>query len=156
MTYLISLEVQPMGVGEVYEQLPMHCTIMPRFHSKLSPDVLSGVLAPLIEAMEPLELQPLEHVAFGPKQQLVTTLVYTPQLRHLHEVLYDALTKLAVQFTEVDWVGPGFIPHVSDKKGRRFTTQTLLTSSTAYLINFDHPLEGRSRKVVKRYKLGSV
>lgn len=153
-TYLLALEVEPMVVGQAYVQLPMHCTAVHRFHSKLSPEELTESLRPVFKAAQPIELVPQEHKAFGPKQQLVTVLKPTKAIVALHRELYEALNMLGVQYTERDWVGEGYTPHVTDKKGKRLQAKPTLTTQVVYLISVEHPLKGRRRFIQQKFRLG--
>ncbi|MBC7708080.1 2'-5' RNA ligase family protein [Polaromonas sp.] len=152
-TYLLALEVAPMTVGQAYEQLPMHCTIMHRFHSSLSTEALIASVAPIFARTAPVALVPQEHKAFGPKKQLVTILEPTPPLMELHQQLYAKLNSLGVQYTESDWVGDGYTPHVTDKQGKRLPADTPVLASAAYLISVEHPLVGRQRFIEARLEL---
>ncbi|MDL2341845.1 MAG: 2'-5' RNA ligase family protein [Patescibacteria group bacterium] len=152
-TYLLALEVAPMTVGQAYEQLPMHCTVMHRFHSVLTPTELVAALQPIFSATAPIELLPAEHVAFGPKKQLVTLVEQTPHLLALHAELFAALNKLGVQYTEADWVGDGYVPHVTDKQGKRLPARSSTLSSAAYLISVQHPLQGHARFIEHKFEL---
>ena len=149
-TYLLALEVAPMTVGQAYEQLPMHCTIMHRFHSALTAADLALALEPIIAASEPIVLQPTGHMAFGPRQQLVTKIELSAALLSLHMKLYEKLNELGVQYTETDWVGDGYTPHVTDKHGKRLNAKEPTVSRAVYLISVEHPLVGNKRLVTSK------
>ena len=144
-TYLLALEVVPMAVGQAFDQLPMHCTIMHRFHSALSAADIAAAVAPIIAACEPILLQPVSHQAFGPRKQLVTMTEPSFPLLDLHRKLYSKLNELGVQYTELDWVGDGYIPHVTDKQDKRLNIKKPTLSQAVYLISVEHPLVGSKR-----------
>ena len=149
-TYLLALEVAPMTVGRAYEQLPMHCTIMHRFHTTLSAAALEAALRPIVSATLPVLLIPTQHQAFGPRKQLATLIELTAPLQALHRQLYEKLTSLDAQYTESDWVGDGYTPHVTDKQGRRLPTKTQTVCAAVYLISVEHPLQGTKRFIEAR------
>ncbi|HEX9153479.1 MAG TPA: hypothetical protein VF809_01535, partial [Candidatus Saccharimonadales bacterium] len=66
--YLFALEVQPLEVGAVYDELPLHCTLMHRFLSELSTEVLVGRVQSFFNGVAPVKLMPYEHLLLGPKQ----------------------------------------------------------------------------------------
>ena len=136
-----------MTVGQAYEQLPMHCTIMHRFHSALSAADLTFALEPIIAASVPIVMRPTGHMAFGPRQQLVTMIELSAALLSLHMKLYEKLNELGVQYTETDWVGTGYTPHVTDKHGKRLHTMALTECQAVYLISVEHPLVGNKRLI---------
>lgn len=146
-TYLVALEVAHMTVGQAYEQLPMHCTIMHRFHSALSAADLVLALEPIIADSEPIVLQPTGHMAFGPRQQLVTKVELSAALLSLHMKLYEKLNELGVQYTETDWVGTGYTPHVTDKHGKRLYGTAFTACQAVNLISVEHPLVGNKRLI---------
>lgn len=152
-TYLLALEVVPMAVGQAYSQLPMHCTIMHRFHSVLSATALVAALQPIIRAAQPVNLLPLKHQAFGPKKQLVTMVMCEPALFEFHCQLYDKLNSLGVHYTESDWVGTSYTPHVTDKHGKRLTALGPTVSGAVYIISVEHPLKGSQRFVEAKIAL---
>ena len=154
-TYLLALEVAPMAVGQSYQQLPMHCTIMHRFHSALGAKALVTELGPIITRTAIVELLPQNHQAFGPKKQLVTIVDPTPALLALHAELYQKLNQLGVQYTESDWVGEGYIGHVTDKQGGRLPVAKPTLSKAIYLISVEHPLQGSRRFIEARIALAS-
>lgn len=153
-TYVLALEVEPMAVGQAYDQLPMYCTIMPRFHSPLNPDELAAGLEPVLKKHQSVDLIPKDHCAFGPKKQLVTIVEPTKAITALHNDLLEILNELNVHYTEREWVGEGYIAHVTDKKGERLAERQTVTSGTVYLISVEHPLEGRRRFVHRSFSLG--
>lgn len=136
-----------MAIGRAYDQLPMHCTIMHRFHSALSAPALVAALQPVIAAAQPVDLLPLNHQAFGPKKQLVTMVEQTSALVVFHRQLHDKLNTLGVQYTESDWVGDGYVPHVTDKQGQRLVSIKATLSSAVYVISVEHPLKGSRRYI---------
>ena len=146
-TYLLALEVAPMTVGQAYDQLPMQCTIMHRFHSALSAADITAAVTPIIAASRPVLLQPMSHQAFGPRKQLVTMIEPASQLMDLHQQLYAKLNDLGVNYTELDWVGDGYIPHVTDKQGKRLNVTQPTVSQAMYLISVEHPLVGSKRYI---------
>jgi len=152
-TYFLALEVEPMEVGRAYEQLPMYCTIMPRFHTALSVDELASALEPIFANFGPITLNAGEHLAFGPQKQLVTLVDPTEEITEIHQALFDTFNKLNVQYAEQEWVGEGYIPHVTDNQGKRLTIHQTLLSKKAYLVTVDHPLAGKQRKVKQLFKL---
>lgn len=146
-TYLLALEVEPMEVGRSYAQLPMHCTVMHRFLTELSAEALIAELAPIFDSADPLALRLSDHVAFGPRKQLVTLIESSPELVTLHNRLFDRLNSLSVRYTELDWVDAGYVPHVTDKNGKRISPKLASNINAAYLISIEHPLKGDKRSI---------
>ena len=145
-----------MTVGANYEQLPMHCTIMHRFHTEVSAAELKDNLTSIVENSPPITLVPVKHQAFGPKKQLATMIQQTPALLELHTKLYNHLNETGVQYTESDWVGKGYIPHVTDKHGKRLSHSKPILSRAIYLISVEHPLTGSSRYVEAKIALDAT
>ncbi|MDB5184497.1 MAG: hypothetical protein JWN38_305 [Candidatus Saccharibacteria bacterium] len=151
-TYLFALEVTPLKVGKTYDTLPLHCTLMHRFLSEKSADELVKHTEKLLDNTSQIVLVPGDHVPFGPRHKLANRLKLTKELLALHMALYDLLIEVGVHFTEADWVGKGYTPHVSDQKGVSLPTRGSTVSSAVYLIEVEHPLDGTHRFV--RHKFG--
>lgn len=145
-----------MSVGEAYDQLRMHCTLVHRFHSKLSPSDLATQLEPVLAGQPVVTLSAGEHVAFGPQKQLVTLVQQTDEIQFLHQRLYDFLNQLGVHYTEAEWVGQGYTPHVTDKNGKRLSHSQPSISAAIYLIAVEHPLRGRRRFIHKKFNLAAL
>jgi len=54
--YLFTLEVEPLEVGKVYNELPLHCTLMPRFWTELAPYALASAVRSLFDQISPVVL----------------------------------------------------------------------------------------------------
>lgn len=152
-TYLFSLEVVPLTVGKAYTNLPLHCTLMHRFHTTAALDELTMMARELFSATTPIKLIAGEHLAFGPKQRLATLLDKHPAFVAVHASLFDRLNRLGVKHTESEWVGKGYTPHVSDQHGERLP-EVITLSTAAYLIEVEHPLQGTRRFVRHKFALG--
>jgi hypothetical protein len=137
--YLFALEVQPLEVGAVYDELPLHCTLMHRFLSELSPQVLVDKTQPFFAAIKPVKLIPHEHLLLGPKQVPVSELKLANQLKGLHAGLYTLLNDLHVEYTAPEWVGEGYGPHVTDRENARLEVGTEHIAKTIYLIEVEVP-----------------
>lgn len=66
--YLFALEVKPMKVGDIYEELPLHCTLMHRFWSELDPEVLADKMKDFFKEIQAVILKPHERLLLGPKK----------------------------------------------------------------------------------------
>jgi hypothetical protein len=75
--YLFTLEVSPMKEGDVYNELPQHCTLMHRFWSEFESDELIAKVNNFFEHVAPVKLKPYEQLLLGPKQIPVSELEFT-------------------------------------------------------------------------------
>jgi hypothetical protein len=113
--YLFALEIAHMDVSGIYDELPLHCTLMHRFWCELSPEELAHRVAHLFGKYQPLLLKAHARLLLGPKQIAVSEIELTDPLRSLHMQLLDLLDTLGVQYTEPAWVGEGYRAHATER-----------------------------------------
>lgn len=147
--YLFTLEVEPLKVGAIYDELPLHCTLMHRFYSRLSAEELSDSIKPLFDKSPPITLTVYEHTKLGPKQVPVCLISLTKELDNLNMQLFNQLNQLEVEYTAPQWVGKGHVFHVTDRKNEKLDVGGNRICKAAYLIEVvDH-----KRIVRKRFEL---
>ena len=151
--YFLTLEVEPMTVGETYKAIPLHCSLMHRFFSSLPLSVIDAKVRSTFEQTKPLLLEPKERVAFGPNRVLVAKLKLSPPLKDLHLKLYGLLNELGVRYSETDWVATGYKPHVSEQAGRRLPLDTTRLSTAVYLVEVEYPLQGQRKFIKTKFNL---
>lgn len=88
-----------MQVGQMYNPLPSHVTLMSRFWSDLSPDKLAETARPLFQETTPLELIFGETTKLGPKQVTAHMVAPSRELKGLHTKLRNLLDVAAVEYT---------------------------------------------------------
>lgn len=148
--YLFALEVKPMNVGDIYEELPLHCTLMHRFWSELEPEALAEQVDDFFREIHPVILKPHEHLLLGPKQVPVSELELTSELKELHMQLYKFLNGLSVEYTAPEWVGKGYRAHVTERENARLEIGSEHISKAVYLIEVKVP--GHDHKRLVRHK----
>jgi hypothetical protein len=151
--YLFALEVQPLEAGATYRTLPLHCTLMHRFLSELSPGVLAGKLGSFFAGVPQVKLIPREYVLLGPNQVPVSELELTSQIRNLHMELYALLNSLRVKYTAPEWVGQGYRPHVSGRENARLEIGSEHISPAIYLIEVEEPDHAQVRIIRHTFAL---
>ncbi|MBC7546536.1 hypothetical protein H7171_02200 [Candidatus Saccharibacteria bacterium] len=152
-TYFFAFEIGQIEDGHVYDAMPLHCTLMHRFHSALTIAELTAIVRPLFASTQAILLKPGERMALGPHRILVNKLVATAPLLQLHLQLYTLLTEHAVHFTESDWVGDGYIPHVSDQRDKRFNSDQPFLAKSVFLARVEFPLQGSRRFIEAKIPL---
>ncbi|MGH7158369.1 MAG: hypothetical protein ACREGD_04875 [Candidatus Saccharimonadales bacterium] len=132
--YLFALEITPMTVGTVYDELPLHCTLMHRFWSSLTPKALTDTLEPFFAQVQPILLTPYERLLLGPKKLAVSEVEVAGALKNLHMNLHRALNELGVEYTAPEWVGTGYRAHVTERKNAKLAVGQSHLSKAVYLI----------------------
>ena len=153
--YLFALEVQPLEVGNIYQTLPLHCTLMHRFWSELSPEVLAGNVSFYFATISQVKLIPYEHLLLGPKRAPVAELELTDQIKSLHMGLYELLNDLHVEYTAPEWVGEGYRPHVTEKENARLEVGSIHTSNAVYLIEVEVPEHPHARLIRHKFEFSA-
>lgn len=151
--YLNTLEIEPLGVGESYNPLPAHMTLMSRYWSELQPDEISVALRPLLEQVEELSLTFGDSEIIGPKQTPVHLIMPSTELTSLHNQLKQKLDKLCVTYAFPQFVGQGWKPHVSHRQGSEYKTGKALRCGAAYLIEVTKTNEGDLRHIRSKFSL---
>jgi 8-oxo-dGTP diphosphatase len=153
--YLFTLEVDPLVVGDVYNPLPSHLTLVSRFWSELSYDEIAKAVSPTLAKSEPVELIFGKEAVIGPKKTAVHLVENTLEIRNLHSQLLKALTKLKVSFTSPQFIGEGHRPHVSKRQDVEFLVGHKQVAGNVYLIEVEIVGKEHLRKVRAKFKLGS-
>lgn len=153
--YLFTLEVEPMTVGQTYNPLPSHLTLMSRFWSGLPPEELSEIVKPLFQEIRPIELSFDGATTLGPKQVVVHLVENTRELKNLHSHLHDLLNANGVTYTALQFVGDGHRPHVSKREGDQFMAGHKQMASAAYLIEVEIRGEDHLRLIRAKLDLSS-
>ena len=132
--YLFTIEVEPLKVGEVYNPLPSHLTLISRFWSELTPCRIADAVSPTFTHSAPVELIFEKEAIIGPKKTVVHLIENTFELKKLHSRLLDLLAKHQVTFTQPQFIGEGHRPHVSKRENENFPVGHKQECRRAYLI----------------------
>jgi ADP-ribose pyrophosphatase YjhB (NUDIX family) len=131
--YLFTLEITPLEIGRVYDDLPSHLTVMSRFLSDLPPDEVAERVRPLFEACDPIALTFGPTLELGPKK-VTAHMVSSARERKLHQDIYALLKNMGVTFQYPEFVGANHKAHVTQREGVDFPPDSQLISSATYLI----------------------
>lgn len=155
--YLLVLEITPLGVGTAYDVLPSHCTLVHRFWSVLSSDLLTNELRSIFKDATAIALKFGNKEVFGPAEKPVTVnrILDTPELKALHMNLYEKLVQLGVDYTAPEWVGDGYKAHVTERSGVTFKEKYVHASKAAYLIEVGIPGKAQARFIKTKFVLNN-
>jgi hypothetical protein len=151
--YLFALEINPLEVGGVYDELPLHCTLMHRFWSKLNPDDLSDKVQSLLATYKQVRLNAIERTVLGPKRVTVSEIEFTDEFKNLHMALYKLLNDLDVEYTAPEWVGNGYKAHVTERENVKLTVGSQHVSKAIYLIEVEVPEHENKRLIRTKFDL---
>lgn len=151
--YLFALEIAPLSVGQVYEELPLHCTLMHRFWTDLSPEQLADHVQEIFAGMSRIDLIVEEKQRLGPKQVTASKLMPTAELIRLHMKLYETLNSLSVTYTAPEWVGEGYTPHATDRVDSQLEAGESHLSGAVYLVEVKVPGLDHKRIIRHRFDL---
>lgn len=131
--YLFTLEITPLQIDAVYDDLPPHLTLMSRFRSHLSPNELAERVRPLFTSTGQIQLVFGETTQLGPKKVTVHLLESLAE-EQLHQKLQAKLNELAVAYEYPQFIGEGHKPHVTKREGIYFQPGAIHIAHAAYLI----------------------
>jgi hypothetical protein len=132
-TYLFTLEITPLEVGRVYDELPSHLTLMSRFLSNLSPEELAAAAQPFFVVTIPVNLVFGETIQLGPKKVTAHMVRSSGELK-LHDKLQELLGAIKVEHQYPEFIGGNHKPHVTEREGAQFAPGSKHVASVAYLI----------------------
>ena len=143
-TYLLWLKLPPEYGG-------LHCTLMPRFEIRASPQEMKSEFDALFKLCEPMVLTFYQRALFGIAEDVpVSELVQTVALKNLHG---DIVRTLNIHFNprmlHRDWILNGYHPHVTDIDGHSFPVGGKTQARQIELIEFD----GSDKKVRLNWQL---
>ena len=131
--YLFTLQIGPLEVGKMYDDLPSHLTLMSRFLSEMPHDELASAVKPVFKQASPVALTFGDTNELGPKN-VVAHMISSPAEATLHNKLYQRLESLGVEFQYPQFIGRGHKAHVSKREGTTFLKGQTQISSAVYLI----------------------
>lgn len=131
--YLFTLEIMPLKVGRVYDELPSHLTLMSRFLSGLTSDELTAKVQSFFAETAPVRLVFGEPTILGPKK-VTAHMINSPDERQLHNNLRELLDKIKAEYQYPEFIGDNHKPHVTAREGVQFAPGSSRIASAAYLI----------------------
>lgn len=149
--YLFILEVASVEVGETYDELPSHLTLMSRFFSDLSPEQLDETVRPLFSQTVPMDLIFGETTELGPKRLTVHMIEHNQELKQLHNELHILLNAINVEYEYPQFIGENHKPHVTKRAGVQFSVGEKKTVRAVYLIE----IVDSKRVVRSKFELSS-
>ncbi len=149
--YLFTLEIVPLAVGEVYDELPSHLTLMSRFLSDLSPEALSDAVRKTFADTAPIHLVFGGTVELGPKNVSVHTVNSLDEMR-LHKRLLETLGAIGAEYQYPEFIGDNHKAHVTQRANASFEPGRELIISTAYLIE----VVDKKRVIRAKFELDEV
>lgn len=142
-----------MNVGDIYEELPLHCTLMHRFWSELDHEILADKMKDFFKEIRPIVLKTYERLLLGPKKVPVSELELSHELKDLHMRLYETLNNLGVEYTAPEWVGEGYRAHVTERENAHLEVGSQQTSNAIYLIEVKVPDHDHKRLIRHKFEL---
>lgn len=121
-------------VGKTYNPLPAHLTLVSRFYSEASPEEIVKIANPIFGKTNSIELLFEDAASLGPKQTAADLIISSKELLDLHRRVIKSLTTIDASYTNPQFVGDGWKPHVSKRAEQSFSAGDQVISSAAYLI----------------------
>lgn len=151
--YLLALEIDPIKVGESYDSLPLHCTLVHWFWlDEAKVDELTAALPKLIPESLTLETQDEEvftgFTKTGTVPVTVNRVANSPELKRLHTTVCDLLDSLGATYEKPEFIREGYVPHVTHQKGRKVSKGDKLNASGVYLVEAEAAEYGNPRRVL--------
>ncbi len=156
--YLIVCEITPMQVGDDYDMLPLHCTLVHWFwlDEGISISDLASSIGDIF--VRPIELTPGEEQVFtaptlnGDQPVRVTTVQPGLELTKLHASVCDLLDNLGARYEKPEYIRDGWRPHVTHQDGE-IVDRRGYVSDSLYIVTAERPEYGSTRSVISKITL---
>jgi hypothetical protein len=154
-SYVFGLEIDPLEANGLYVHLPLHCTLVHWFYSSIEPERIILRTTPLFGESPPIELVSKAPALFGRDCTIpVHTIVPNRALRRLHFDILAALKYFGAVYTEPDYVGAGYNPHVTTQGERIFAPGSKARPARAYLAENIARVKQPAIVIRKLFQLG--
>ncbi len=150
---LIIASLEPIKVGQTFDSLPLHVTLMPWFEiSDHNTKTLYGYLGTIARKQDFLELIGEDEAMFGPDENVPVRRLADANIRQMHRDI-----ELAVRWSEgvacnSDYIREKYQPHVSHTNGRSFERGRTVKLSAMQVVDRDPST--RVRTTERIYDLG--
>lgn len=116
-TVVCFFNVQPVGLNFPASDWPLHVTILDTFKTEWHLDTLTSELAKSASGIAPIDVTPTEQTMLGPDRDVPVKLLRLDQsILSLHNKLLELSNKGEFIYNTPEFVGTGFLPHVTDPK----------------------------------------
>lgn len=148
-SYFIVLPVDTIDVGHAYDKLPLHCTVMPWFKTRKSPEEVLQCVHWEARRSGPIILKRKGMAFIGINQDVPVDLVdLNPNLSTLHIRLFAHLRDFGVEFLYPQWVDLGYRPHITRVDSRQMQAGIDIWSNALYCIQqMDHDQLKRKKAI---------
>ncbi len=152
---ILVLEVEPIDRNQVFTEWPLHCTLVHWFDYADKPEALATALEAFFSKRSSINLIGGEEALFGEKRSVPVNLVVpTSELIKLHADILDFLKGQGIRFTAEQFLGAGYLPHITEHHGRRLKKDDMHRSEAVYLVKSVSE-KPKQRQVVRRIELGA-
>ena len=158
--YLYALEVHDMNIGTEYDMLPVHCTLIHWFELEaVREHEMQRRVQAVASQVGTIALSAQSQETFtgrtknGPIPVTVDTVVYTPELRALHEGVCDVLDDIGAYYSNPAYVRDTYVPHVTHQATGSLQANVTHESTSLYLITADAAAYGNQRTVIDKIAL---
>lgn len=149
-TLVAFVEPVPDGTEFFWKDWPPHVTLADAFKAKASGAELHDKLAAELKPRGPLELVAENDAYFGEhSEHHVMLLEKTPEILTLHQQILDILSDFEAVFNVPEYVGRGYLPHVSMQRGELLKPGESVKITSVSVVDMFPNDDGYWRRVVR-------
>lgn len=111
---MVIAPVNKLEVGEHYEKVPPHITVLPWMDFRGEEPLFIERAAEICSNAARLAINLTGTIKVGPNNDIVAQSVSSTGLRLVHLELLELAEDLGIQFQNPEWLGDGYQPHISD------------------------------------------
>ncbi len=152
-TVICFLEHNP-GLNFPATEWPLHITLLDTFKTDWQVDKLASALGDLAEATRPFTTLVTNSVMLGEnKDEPVKLLASSKDILRLHHGLLLLGDKASLVFNTPEFVGNGFLPHITDQRCSNVEIGKSYQFSTISLVDMFPNSDHLQRKILFTYNL---
>ena len=137
-------------IGDTHQKLPLHCTIMPWAQMLECSETVIRETRMICANFQPFKLICNRQGMFGKHRDTpVAVLERTNTIWSLHMTLHEMFVDLGASFNnpifDIEWLGPGYMPHVTWIDDQGLTDGDVVMAEKVFLAEW---LPGRTEKKI--------
>ncbi|HET9850327.1 MAG TPA: 2'-5' RNA ligase family protein [Candidatus Saccharimonadales bacterium] len=147
----LSIFLNDLAVGQVFQPGLLHVTIMPWFVTELAEEQILESFKKQFSKTPSFELEIGKTVKFGPRKNVSVSLIrYEPRLSKLHQLSLEWLESLGGRWAVKNpYTAEQYTPHIRHRRGKPISAGQQIAVDSLYLIEARRQEDSRRRVTAK-------
>jgi hypothetical protein len=133
---------------------PLHVTMLDTFKTSWAVEELSRAIRETVSNIASFNIKPVKQAMLGPNKDVpVKLLKQDESILNLHSRLLALSEEGSFVFNTPDFVGDGFLPHVTDQRDGQVEVGEIYPVTTVSLVDMFPNGDGHQRRLIKTIKI---